>query len=50
MPALASCRSILIDLEHANLFTIRLDTEHRWFRYHHLFADLLTNRLLESHL
>jgi LuxR family maltose regulon positive regulatory protein len=30
-------------LERANLFVIPLDDEHRWYRYHHLFADLLGN-------
>jgi LuxR family maltose regulon positive regulatory protein len=25
----------------ANLFLIALDDDHQWFRYHHLFADLL---------
>lgn len=29
----------------ANLFLIALDDEQRWYRYHHLFADLLRNRL-----
>ncbi|NTU65734.1 MAG: hypothetical protein HGB05_20610, partial [Chloroflexi bacterium] len=28
----------------ANLFLIALDDEHQWFRYHHLFADLLRSR------
>jgi LuxR family maltose regulon positive regulatory protein len=28
-------------LEHAHAFIVPLDTEHTWFRYHHLFADLL---------
>ena len=46
--ASTSCRSILADLEHANLFTIRLDAEHHWFRYHHLFADLLASRMHET--
>lgn len=32
-------------LEHANLFLIPLDEERRWYRYHHLFADLLRKRL-----
>jgi LuxR family transcriptional regulator, maltose regulon positive regulatory protein len=33
-------------LEHANLFLIPLDHEQCWYRYHHLFADLLRGRLL----
>jgi len=32
-------------LEHANLFIVSLDEERRWYRYHHLFADLLRRRL-----
>jgi LuxR family maltose regulon positive regulatory protein len=32
-------------LEHANLFLIPLDDERRWYRYHHLFAELLRQRL-----
>ncbi len=35
-------------LERANMFIIPLDNERRWFRYHHLFADLLRQRLQES--
>jgi LuxR family maltose regulon positive regulatory protein len=34
-------------LERANLFIVPLDTERRWFRYHHLFADLLRQRLAQ---
>jgi LuxR family maltose regulon positive regulatory protein len=40
-----NARAILETLEHANLFLIPLDEEHTWFRYHHLFADALRNRL-----
>ena len=32
---------ILLDLEDANTFVESLDPERTWFRYHHLFADLL---------
>ena len=35
-------------LEHANLFIIPLDNERRWYRYHHLFAELLRQRLHQS--
>ena len=35
-------------LEHANLFIVPLDNERRWYRYHHLFADLLRQRLGQS--
>ena len=37
--------SILEYLEKANLFLAPLDDERIWFRYHHLFADLLHARL-----
>src|SRR6202044_1445359 len=32
---------IVLDLEDANAFVVSLDPERTWFRYHHLFADLL---------
>ncbi|MEJ2736289.1 MAG: LuxR C-terminal-related transcriptional regulator [Anaerolineae bacterium] len=35
----------LSHLQRKNLFTVSLDDEHHWYRYHHLFADLLRNRL-----
>jgi len=44
----ASGQETLEYLEHANLFIIPLDNERRWYRYHHLFADLLRQRLLQS--
>ncbi len=31
--------------ERANLFVVALDDERRWWRYHHLFAELLRSRL-----
>src|SRR5215207_14579 len=34
--------------ERANLFLIPLDNERRWYRYHHLFSDLLRQRLHQS--
>ena len=36
-------------LENDNLFIIPLDEERRWYRYHHLFADLLRRRLRQTH-
>jgi LuxR family maltose regulon positive regulatory protein len=35
-------------LEHANLFIVPLDNERRWYRYHHLFAELLRQRLEQT--
>lgn len=32
-------------LEQGNYFTIALDEERRWYRYHHLFATVLQSRL-----
>lgn len=32
-------------LERANLFIVSLDNERRWYRYHHLFGELLRQRL-----
>jgi LuxR family maltose regulon positive regulatory protein len=39
---------LLAHLEAANLFLIPLDEERRWYRYHHLFSDLLRNQLTRS--
>jgi LuxR family maltose regulon positive regulatory protein len=45
----ASGQEILEILERANLFIIPLDDERCWYRYHHLFADLLRQRLQQRH-
>jgi LuxR family transcriptional regulator, maltose regulon positive regulatory protein len=37
----AGSERILLELEDANGFVVSLDPERTWFRYHHLFADLL---------
>jgi LuxR family maltose regulon positive regulatory protein len=39
---------ILAYLESANLFLVPLDEERRWYRYHHLFSDLLRNQLARA--
>lgn len=36
-------------LEQENMFLIPLDNRREWYRYHHLFADLLRNRLAQLH-
>ena len=41
-------QAMLERLEKANLFLTPLDDERRWYRYHHLFADLLRARLQQS--
>ena len=39
-------QELLESVERANLFVLPLDAERRWWRYHHLFADMLRARLL----
>jgi LuxR family maltose regulon positive regulatory protein len=43
-----SGHQMLEQLERANLFLIRLDGRGEWFRYHHLFADLLRLKLKQK--
>src|SRR5690606_37453829 len=38
-------RAMLTRIDQANLFLIPLDVVRGWWRYHHLFADLLRARL-----
>ncbi|MEJ2304261.1 MAG: LuxR C-terminal-related transcriptional regulator [Anaerolineales bacterium] len=38
-------QEILESLERANLFIVPLDNRRQWYRYHHLFGDLLHYRL-----
>jgi LuxR family maltose regulon positive regulatory protein len=38
-------QAMLTQLEKANLFLVPLDQQRRWYRYHHLFADLLRQQL-----
>lgn len=40
-------RALLDELERANLFIFSLDDEQTWYRFHHLFAQLLRKRLDE---
>jgi len=44
----ASGQATLEYLEHANLFIVPLDNERYWYRYHHLFAGFLRQRLNQS--
>ena len=44
----ADSQAVLQQLEQANLFIVPLDDERRWYRYHHLFADLLRSRLIQT--
>ena len=41
-------RAMLAALERGNLFLVPLDDRRRWYRYHHLFADVLQARLLDE--
>ena len=41
--------STLVDLERGNLFVVPLDDTRTWFRYHHLFRDLLRTRIRERY-
>ena len=38
-------QTILEIIDRANLFIVPLDNERNWYRYHHLFAELLQQRL-----
>jgi LuxR family maltose regulon positive regulatory protein len=40
--------AILTQLDRANLFLVRLDDQRIWYRYHHLFGDLLRRQLQAS--
>jgi LuxR family maltose regulon positive regulatory protein len=41
-------RGMLEALERDNLFVIPLDDQRQWYRYHHLFAEVLQARLMEA--
>ncbi len=40
---------MLLALERANLFLTPLDATQNWYRYHHLFADLLQKKLRQTY-
>ena len=44
----ADSQEMLEELERNNLFLTALDDERHWYRYHHLFADVLRHRLKEK--
>jgi ATP/maltotriose-dependent transcriptional regulator MalT len=48
LDASGSGQATLEYLDRSNLFTIPLDDERRWYRYHHLFAGLLRQRLQQG--
>jgi len=41
-------QAMLEGLERANLFVVALDDERGWYRYHHLFAQVLHGHLLQA--
>ncbi len=41
-------RDMLEQLLHANLFLVPLDDERRWYRYHHMFRDVLRTMLQQG--
>lgn len=46
--ALGGSRGMLDALDRTNLFLVPLDDHRRWFRYHHLFAEVLQARLSDE--
>jgi LuxR family maltose regulon positive regulatory protein len=44
----AGGRTMLESLDRANLFLVPLDDSRRWYRYHHLFADVLQMHLRDE--
>ena len=44
----AGGKATLEALDRRNLFLIPLDDQRRWYRYHHLFGDVLQTRLLDE--
>ena len=41
-------KATLVALERANLFLVPLDDKRQWYRYHHLFADVLRAHLAQE--
>lgn len=42
-------QTLLEHLERANIFIIPLDEQRHWYRYHHLFAEMLRSRLTQTY-
>lgn len=40
---------VLEDLDRGNVFLVPLDADRSWYRYHHLFGDVLRARLMAEH-
>lgn len=41
-------QAMLVELDRGNLFLQALDNQRQWYRYHHLFADVLRHRSQQS--
>jgi LuxR family maltose regulon positive regulatory protein len=50
MTGMDNGQAMLEQLDTMNLFLIALDEERRWYRYHHLFADVLRKHLSQTSL
>jgi LuxR family transcriptional regulator, maltose regulon positive regulatory protein len=42
------CSMLLESLDRSNLFIVPLDEKRQWYRYHHLFGDVLRAHLMEE--
>lgn len=45
---LGDAKAILEDLDRSNLFLVPLDDRRNWYRYHHLFGDVVRAKLLDD--
>jgi len=43
-------QGLLEYLDRANLFIVPMDNQRKWYRYHHLFSEVLLNRLRKTEL
>ena len=48
-PGTTGSGEVLSELERSNSFVIPLDDERRWYRFHHLFGQLLRSELDRRH-
>jgi len=48
LTGISDSQALLEKLERDNLFVVPLDDERRWYRYHHLFGELLRSRLVRE--
>jgi LuxR family maltose regulon positive regulatory protein len=47
-PTASFSQVLLEELERANVFVVPLDDQRQWYRYHHLFGEMLRARLLRG--